>query len=66
MIHLEMTAKEGHLKLRFDVPDKQGDKIRLDELATFGLHLDIVKQRVIDLMSKAATKTDGYDLVIDD
>jgi hypothetical protein len=61
-----MTAKEGHLKLRFDVPDKQGDKIRLDELATFGLHLDIVKQRVIDLMSKAATKTDGYDLVIDD
>lgn len=60
-----MTANEGHITLRFDVPDKPGEVVRLDELATFTLHLDLIKQRITEVMSKAMGKAEGYDLVID-
>jgi hypothetical protein len=66
MIHLEMTAKDGHLKMRFDVPDKPGETVRLDELATFSLHLDLVKHRITEVMSKAMGNKEGYDVVIDE
>jgi hypothetical protein len=66
MIHLEMTANEGHVTLRFDVPDKSGEKVRLDELAAFALHLDLVKHRITEVMSKAMGNAEGYDLVVDE
>lgn len=66
MIRLEMTANEGHMDLQFDVPDQPGEVVRLDELATFGLHLDIVKHRLVELMSRAVIKGEGYDLVVKD
>lgn len=65
MIRLEMTAKDGELKMRFDVPDQPGEEVRLDELATFALHLDVVKQRLTALTSRAIAKNQGYDLVIE-
>ena len=62
MIRLEMTAHEGHIKVQFDVPDKPNEKLRLDELATFALHLDVVKHRITDLTSKAINTGEGYDI----
>ena len=66
MIHLDMTANEGHINVRFDVPDQPNEKVRLDELATFALHLDIVKHRITDLTSKAIMAGEGYDLQFKD
>jgi hypothetical protein len=65
MIYLEMTAKEGHIKVRFEVPDKPGEKLRLDELASFSLHLDLVKHRLTEIMNKAVAKSEGYDISFD-
>jgi hypothetical protein len=62
MIHIEMTAQEGHITLRFDVPDKPDEKLRLDELATFAVHLDLVKHRIVELLNKAIATGDGYDI----
>lgn len=63
MISLEMKSMNGELQVRFDVPDKQGEILKLTELALFSLHLDVVKQRLIDLTNRAIAKGDGYDLV---
>ena len=64
MIRLEMEATGGHISVRFDVPDKPGEKLRIDELGTFALHLDVIKNRIIELTDKAIAKQEGYDLVI--
>lgn len=65
MISLEMKAAEGHISVRFDVPDRAGEKVRLDELATFALHLDVIKHRITDLTNKAIAKGEGYDLIVE-
>ena len=65
MIVLEMTVNEGHIKIRFDVPDKPGEKLRLDELATSSLHLDLVKHRLTEIMNKAVAKSEGYSITFE-
>src|SRR5437016_11557147 len=65
MINLELVANEGHIKVRFDVPDKPGEKVRLDELATFSLHLDLIKHRITEIVHKAVAKHDGFDISFD-
>jgi hypothetical protein len=62
MIRLEMSAKEGQITVRFDVPDKPNEKLRLDELATFALHLDVIKHRITDLTNRTIGTGEGYDL----
>jgi|RhiMetdeSRZDD1v2_1073273.scaffolds.fasta_scaffold361076_2 hypothetical protein len=66
MIRLEMTADQGHMELRFDAPDKPGETVRLDELAVFGLYLDVIKNRIVELTNRAVSGTEGYDLVVKD
>jgi hypothetical protein len=66
MINLEMKAADGHIQVRFDVPDKPGEKLRLDELAAFALHLDVIKHRITDLTNKAIAKGEGYDLIVEE
>ncbi len=62
MIRLEMTANAGRIEVHFDVPDKPDEKLRLDELAAFVLHLDVIKHRITELTSHAISRGEGYDL----
>lgn len=65
MISLQMKAADGHISVRFDVPDQPGEKVCLDELATFALHLDVIKARITDLTNRAIAKAEGYDLLVE-
>ena len=60
MIKLMINASEGEISVQFDVPDKPGDRLQLDELAAFALHLDLVKHRILDLMHQALASGEGY------
>jgi hypothetical protein len=52
--------------IRFDAPDKPGETVRLDELAVFGLYVDVIKSRIVELTNRAMAGTEGYDLVVKD
>jgi hypothetical protein len=64
MIRLEMQASGGHITVKFEVPDKPDEKLRVDELATFALHLDVIKNRIVELTDKAIANAEGYDLIV--
>jgi hypothetical protein len=66
MIKLELIADEGKINVRFDVPNTEGEKLRLDELAAFALHLDVVKNRITELTDKAIANAEGYELIVDE
>jgi len=66
MVALEMKADNGHISVRFDVPDKTGEKLLLDELATFALHFDVIKDRITSLVNTAISKGEGFDLIVDE
>lgn len=59
-----MEATGGHIAVQFDVPDEPGQELRMDELAVFALHLDVVKHRITELTDKAIAKDRGYDLTL--
>jgi len=63
MIKLEMRASQGEISVGFEVSDTKEDQLRLDELATFALHLDVVKHRITELTHKAIAEADGHKLI---
>jgi hypothetical protein len=58
-----MTAEDGRIDVQFHVPEDE--KLRLDELATFALHLDVIKHRLTELTDRAIANTEGYALIDD-
>jgi hypothetical protein len=58
-----MTAEDGRIDVRFHVPEDE--RLRMDELATFALHLDVIKRRLTKLTDEAIANTEGYALIDD-
>lgn len=61
MIRLEMTVHQGRAEMVFELPEHENESVRLDELATFALHLDVVKYRIVALTNAAMIKDEGYE-----
>jgi hypothetical protein len=65
MIQLELTVDEGKARVRFDVPDEEGSEIPLTDLAAFALYLDVVRQQVTEITTKAVYQIEDYDLTVE-